>query len=194
MPDAIAHAGLQGIARRRRHGLGEVQDGCLKLRVLLQKGERVCAAAAADVQERPSPAEIDAFGQQAGGTERPGMLGSAEGGPAHTSFGVQDAFIEAFVWEDPLPPQRLIEMPQALVEEAAIDDANVVAEVATATGNQVRCRRRRVGEATVLFGDQPDGLERRQKRPRTVCRQSHGFGDPGKRVRSTRDLREQDQA
>jgi hypothetical protein len=68
MPDAIPQAGRRGIARRRRHGLGEVEDGCPELRVLLQEGQRIGAAAAPDIQKRLRPAEVDA---PAGGTGRP---------------------------------------------------------------------------------------------------------------------------
>ena len=119
------------------------------------------------------------------------MLGGAEGSPADTALGVQDAFIEALVGEDALATQRLIEMAQALVQEAAVDDANVVAEITGRAVDQVGRRCRRVGKAAIAFGDQPDGLERRQKRPRTIGRNPGGRGDPGERIRATCDLREQ---
>ena len=119
------------------------------------------------------------------------MLGAAEGGAADTAFGIDNSFIEALVGKHRLTSHRFIEMAQSLVQEAAIYDANVVAEVARRTGDQVGRRCRRVAEAVVLFRDQPDGLERRQKRPCTIGRNSSGLGDRGKRVDPTCDLREQ---
>jgi hypothetical protein len=67
------------------------------------------------------------------------MLRSAKGRSADAAFGVQDTLIEALVRKDTLAADRLIEIAQGLVNDAAIDDANIVSEVAGSVRDEMDC-------------------------------------------------------
>jgi hypothetical protein len=83
------------------------------------------------------------------------MLGGTE--PlAADSRSIDHAFVESFVREYPLAAQRRPEMPEALVAELTVDEADILAEVAGRACDEIARRRRRVDETSLGLADQSE--------------------------------------
>src|SRR5262245_63641133 len=121
MRDTIGDACLAGVTPGGIDGLRKVQDRGGKPRVRRQEGERVRAAAAADVEQPAAAIELDASGRELCRPERARVLRRAEAFPADPAL-VDEALVVPLVGKHALAAQRLVEVAHALISDCAVDE------------------------------------------------------------------------
>ena len=82
-------------------------------------------------------------------------------------------------------------MAEALVAELAIDEADVVAEIAGRAGDEIARRRRRIDETPAGLADQPERFERGQQRNQPVLSNASRPRERGSRGGALRDMGEE---
>jgi hypothetical protein len=131
--------------------------------------------------------QIESLGQKPGRPERASMLRGAKSLAADPSL-VYQAFVGSLLREHALAPQRGAEMAEALVTKLAIDESDVVAEIAGRPGDKIACCRWRIDEAPVGPADEPERLERGQQRNQPVFGNAGRLCERGGRGRPLRDM------
>src|SRR5271166_6229002 len=113
------------------------------------------------------------------------MLSGAE--PFAAVSGVVDeAFVRSLVREYPLAAQGLVEIAEAFVSEGAVDEPDVVAEIAGRAGDQISRCRRRVDQLAIDLAEQPQRFQCNQQGQEPVLRDA---GDRCERARRSSALR-----